>query len=398
MFAIIWKSINHRKVASLIMLFTMAVGVAIVITVSLLYRGVSVGLETSKERLGADLVVVPGDVSMEPGLLFGGAPVNSYLSKDIVDAIRKIPHVQQATPQFFTHTLTSDCCDVGEEIRLVGYDPSSDWIISPWLKTIQKGNLADDEIIVGPKVPDVLGDQLRVLGKSFRVVSNLEYSGTSLDYSILVNLDEARRLAANSKPLGQTWQKVGEPKNLVSTVLIKLDPSADIAAISSEIQRLGYCKVIVASEVKQRISDQFTALLVLLGGIGLLTVIVSLLQLFSRFYTLTLERQAEWGLYLAIGATTRDVAALVIGEALVVILGGVAAGGVLTLPLYEGTLSVLQTYQSFPYIAPGFGYMVSTIFAVTLLYLGLGALAAWLPAYQGSHVEPTSVMTRGEFD
>jgi putative ABC transport system permease protein len=399
MIFLIWKSLLHRKMQSLAIVLSIAVGVGIVFCVTALYAGVTAGMELSKERLGADIVIIPGGVTVEPSLiLFGGAAANTYMPQGTVDDVRVIPGVRRATPQFFTHTLTADCHDIGTKNRMLGYDPASDWVVRPWLKKINKTELSADEVILGAKVPTWTQNKIAILGKWYDIVAVAEETGTTLDYSLFVSMDEARRVVGENPILRSVWAQQGPPAGLISAILVQVDDAADITDIVARILKTGLVQPIVAVEVKKRLAAQFTVLVLLLGGIGMLIVAASLFQLFSRFYALTVERQAEWGLYLALGAATRDIAAIVVGEAVAVALAGSLVGLLLGGGLYRTALGVLEDYQSFPYVQPSWQLLALTALLITGIFAGLGALAAWLPARRGSRTDPATVMTRGEFD
>lgn len=399
MLFLIWKSLLHRKLSAAAIIFSIAMGVSIVFAAVSLYQGVASGLQLSKERMGADLVLVPLGVTMEPSLvLFGGATENTYMPADTVEAIRAIPGIKRATPQFFTHALTADCHDIGNDNRMLGYDPESDWIIKPWLKEAHKSQLNDDEMILGAKVPIWAGDQISVLGKWYRIVATAEETGTTLDYSLFVSMNEARRVVAKRGSLQAVWAKQGPPERLISTILVQVEDGADLEKLLADIRQTALVQPIVAAEVKKKIQAQFTALVYLLGGMGGLVAFLSLFHLFSRFYTLTWERQAEWGLYLALGASGKDIAAIVAGEALAVSLGGSLLGLGLGGLLYKGSLALLMSYQAFPFVPPSWSFFLLTAGVLVGIFTALGALAAWLPAYNGSKIEPSAVMTRGEFD
>lgn len=399
MIRLIWKSLLHRKLQTLAILVVIAVGVSIVFSVAALYRGVAAGMRLSQERMGADIVVVPFGVTMEPSLiLFGGAATNSYMPADIVGSIRSIPGVRRATAQFFTHTLTADCHDIGTTNRMLGYDPASDWVIAPWLKQAQKAGLADNEVILGAKVPLWTQDYIQVLGKQYQIAAVADATGTTLDYSLFVSMDEARRVVAKNSRLNSVWEKQGDPADLISTVLVQLDETADIDQIAGAIRGTGLVQPIVAAEVKKRINEQFASLLWLLGGVGALTITASLFQLFSRFYTLTWERQAEWGLYLALGASSKDIAGIIAGEAVAVAFSGSIAGLLLGSSMYTAGLAVLEAHQSFPFVSPDWRYFTIISIGLVGIFTSLGAAAAWLPARQGSRIDPSTIMTRGEFD
>ncbi|WP_196590426.1 ABC transporter permease [Pectinatus frisingensis] len=397
---LIWQSLLHRKLQNMAIVFSIAIGVGIVFCIIPIFSGVSKGMDLSRQRMGADIVVVPGNAVMEePSLiLFSGAPVNIYMPENITDTIRKIPGVSNATSQFFTHTLTADCCSVGDSIRLIGYDPSSDWIISPWLKSVRPDGLQSDEVIIGAKVQNIFGDKISILGQMFKIAAVLEETGTSMDYSILTNIDEARNLVTSNPQLKIALKDVGPTDKLISAVMVKTTEGANLENIVEKIQETGYVHPIVASEVKKHINDQFNLLLYLLGGTGILIVLLSIFQLFSRFYTLTWERQTEWGLYLALGAWARDIAVIVISEAICVVLAGVVIGLFAGGGLYWTGLQLLKAHQSFPFVNPSGIFFTILSLAMLVVFSCIGALAAWIPAYQGSHIEPSTIMTRGEFD
>jgi putative ABC transport system permease protein len=320
------------------------------------------------------------------------------MPENTIDSVRAIPGVRRATPQFFTHTLTEACCEIGTVNQLVGYDPKSDWLVGSWLKNAHRQELKDDEVIIGAKIPVLVPDKILVLGKWYNIVAVAEETGTSLDHSLFINMDEARRIVSSNKSLEPELKKYGNPKDLISSILVETEPGADTDMISQKIQTLGFIQPIVAADVKKRIINNFKVLGLLMAAIGLLSFITVLYQLFSRFYTLTWHRQAEWGLYLAIGASGRDIATIIIGEALIVSLAGSLIGVIIGGMLYEFSLKVLLAYQSFPFVYPSWSFIAITTVLLIAFFSGLGALAAWIPACYGSRIDPAGIMTRGEFD
>jgi putative ABC transport system permease protein len=399
MWPLIFKNLFYRKLQNISLALSVAAGVAILFCVVNLLKGVDDGLRVVGERMGADIIVIPGGVEMEYSMyLFSGATVNRYMPVETAANLARIPGVARASQQFFTHSLAADCHDIGSENRMLGYDPDSDWIVAPWLKKIDKAALADDEVILGANIPTWTQDRISILGKWYNIVAIAEKTGASLDNSLFVSMEEARRVARESPLLQKVWQREGDPAGLISTVLLKTAPKADINLIIEKIQNEGYLKTIVASEVKERIASQFAALGLLLAGAGLLAALCAIFHLFARFYSMIVERQAEWGLYMALGASAGDLSRLVLGEAAAVALGGAFLGLPLGGLLYLGGLAVLESYQHFPYLQPPPSFMAAAAAALTLGVFIFSMLSAWLPALRLNQVEPGVVMTRGEFD
>ncbi|HWR39351.1 MAG TPA: ABC transporter permease [Patescibacteria group bacterium] len=397
MWGLVWKSLVHRRVQSLSTVLVVGMSVAILFSVALLYEGMANGMEAARQRLGADILVIPGDVVLEAGtVLFTGAPVNAYFPATVLNAIRDVPGVGQATPQFFSQTLPEKCCNLTLPVRIIGFDSASDWVISPWIKNPGNRPLGTEEAIVGSRVD--VQDKLLLLGRPFTVVNVLEYTGTAMDYSVLLSLDVARELAHHSEELGSVWRTAGPPENLLSAVLVKVAPDADREAVIAGIHAQGYFRVIVATDVMQQMRKQLILLLTLLGLAGLLTLTASLLQLFVRFYSQTMERQSEWGLYLAMGAARKQIAALIAAEALCLSVSGALGGLVLGSLLYGTILGVIRGYYDFPFGSPSGWYVLGLAVTTLLLFVILGGMAAWLPAHRGSRSEPADIMTRGEYN
>ena len=90
-----------------------------------------------------------------------------------------------------------------------------------------------------------------------------------------------------------------------------------------------------------------------------------------------------FGVRLAIGALRRDILWLVVGQALRLIGGGLAAGLLASLVL-TGLLSKLL-----------FGVSprdLTTILAAGILLAGAGALAAYLPARRAVRIDPIAAL------
>lgn len=84
-------------------------------------------------------------------------------------------------------------------MRLVGYDPETDFILAPWFASQKESSLADDEMLIGAAVQAWLGGRTRLFGQDFTVVGQLESTGSGMDETTFINIATARRLAANSE-------------------------------------------------------------------------------------------------------------------------------------------------------------------------------------------------------
>ncbi|NPV92776.1 MAG: ABC transporter permease [Firmicutes bacterium] len=394
MLHIIWQSLIRRWVQSLSTLLAVAISVGILFSLLIMYLGVSQGLETGKKRLGADLLVVPDSVRLDPeSALFTGAPLNVYMPLDYLEKTAQIPGVRRVTSQFFTQTLSEDCCSVGDAVRLIGYDPETDWLIGSWLRDGRSGPLGRDEVLIGAKVQGFKGEQAVILNKTFKVAAVLEPAGNSLDYSIIVTLDTARQLAKESPYFNYIWKENGPPENLVSNLLIEVDENHPGEDIVKAVEGTGKLKVISTSEVVNKVRQQMDTIFVVILIGGILISAASFLQLFSRFFSLAWDRKGEWGLYRALGATRADLKLLVVGEAVVLTFAGAVSGIAVGGLLYYCILAFLQEQSAFPYISPPLLTVIAGALGITLVFVSLGVISAWIPARQGGKIDPSLAMS-----
>lgn len=399
MLQIIRHSLSRRWVQSLSTLTAVLVSVGIFFALYLLYLGVSLGLDAGNRRLGADLLVVPTDTIVEPEtLLFTGEPYNVYMKKEFEAEIARIPGVRRTTPQFFAQTLDETCCSLTGATRLIGFDQGSDWLVLSWVKRLPGGGLAPDQVMVGAGVKGFSGQTAVILKKKLRVAAVLEPTGTSLDYSVLMPIDATRNLV-KSIPYFQVF--LGDRQDaggLISALLVDVDEQADKAKVVKAIERAGNVRVIQASVVLQRIKKQMNMLFLIMLGGGLLAAVSSVFQLFSRFFSLAWDRKGEWGLYRALGATRRDLKILVVGEALVLTLGGVASGLVLGYFLNSSIVGRLQKQKAFPLLDLSLSDVLVGILAISGIFTLLGIIAALIPGIRGGKIDPSSAMALGDID
>jgi ABC-type antimicrobial peptide transport system permease subunit len=125
---------------------------------------------------------------------------------------------------------------------------------------------------------------------------------------------------------------------------------------------------------------QLVNLLVLLTGLALLLGAVGVYGVISHFAN---RRQRDWGIRLALGLRPSRVVRQVVGRGAGLVTAGIALGVGLSLVLVRllGTLLYgVGTTDPIAYGAAG----------ATLLLIGV--LAAWVPAYRASRVDPALVL------
>ena len=113
MFSLAWKNIIRRLGGSLMTALIAFIAVFVLATSLAVVASLENGLRLSRERLGADIMVLPAGASGNASeVLFCAEPVNVYLPADVERTVAETAGVEQATPQFFTQTVNQSCCSV----------------------------------------------------------------------------------------------------------------------------------------------------------------------------------------------------------------------------------------------------------------------------------------------
>jgi putative ABC transport system permease protein len=372
-----------------------ALGAGLLLAVFLLYHGFSQGLELGRQRLGADLLVVPGNATVDPDrALFAGSPLNVYMDKKYEDEARKIPGIRRVEGQFFTQSLKLECCSVGVESRLIGIEEKVTGRLAA-MSPDGREKLAPDEVIVGSELLGGMGKPgslIELLGYIFRLGYRLDPTGTALDYAILMPIDSARDLAAKSDALKPIWQDAGDPHQLVSALLIEVDDTSHLKDISRKLEDLGPLKVIRAADTFQRLKRLMDAFVFVLAAAGILTAVGGVVYLLGHFSSVAWDRKGEWALYRALGAQ------LVVGESVTLSLIGALAGLPLGYGLYRLAFVQLSAQNSFPFVAPGGVLLLAGSLGALTLYGFIGFLAAAVPALRVAQLEPALTMAQGDID
>ncbi len=396
---LIFHSLKMRKVSTVSVVLSVALSVTVFFALGMTYGGVQAGVETSLARGGADLLVVPSSAADEvsdSSLLFTGAPAAIYFSEDVYDKVAGADGVKQATRQFYSQSLNQPCCSDDGMTRVIGVDFSTDWTVQPFTSYDLSRGLADDEIVVGSGATGTVGQTTMLLGRSFKVVARLDASGTDLDASMLLNIDVARELSAQAQGLSYLWDRYGSPDALLSSVLVEVEDGADIARLTTSIENTGDVKVIRRANVVASSQEQLQAVFSVLLAAGVAMLVVTLVQLFARFYSCVWERKSELSLYRALGASVRQMRRLIAGEVALITGAGLVFGFALGAGVYTWLVSLLGQSASFPFIALGAGGVALLVAGLVVLFAVLALVSIAAPLRQIARLDPSLAMQQGD--
>ena len=413
MFNLIKHSLRMRRTQSVATLVSVAITVAVVFALGLTSAGVDSGMQKSRARFGADIMLVPAEAASSldtSDYLFTGSPVGMYMDATVVNEVAGVTGVSAVTPQFYGQTLDASCCSAASALRLIGYDAATDWVIAPWTNLPEGQRLGASQAVVGSAIaPEFPEDRGKVLGRPIEVVSVIDPTGTDLDYSVLLDIDTVRELEYANEAFADQWERYGHPSELISAVMVQVDDDyvaeafdgdrdAAIEFVAASLGGIEGVSVLQSSLLLANVQDNLDALLAIMKAAAVLLAVACALQLLARFYTVAWDRRSQIALYRAVGASKRQVSTLIVGEAGVLVGAGLVIGLVLGAVLYLVVPGMLAANGSFPFVAPGPGTWVLLVVAIAVACALLCLLSVLVPLRRAARIEPAAAMQMADID
>lgn len=353
-------------------------------------------LRTGADRLGADILVVPQDAETRARTaLLSGEPTHFVMERTVLNAVRKVDGVENATPQLFIKPAPFTCCyDV--DVFLIGFDPATDFTIRPWLERALSRDLGANEIITGRDVPVLAGDSVPFFGTVFRVAGTMEPTGMDFfDRAVFMSLDSAYAMAENSKARAQ--QTISVPRDRISAILVRSRRGVPAERVAIRIEHeVPGVKALVSDSVISSVRKQLSGLLRAVSVLGVVLWLVVLLIMAFAFSLMVSDRRRELGLLRAMGAARTHVFAILLGEASLLSAAGGAAGVLLGFAVIASFKNLLLHHLGLPYLFPAPGTLILLMLAALAASVLTGLLSALLPSLTVLKTDPYEAIRREE--
>jgi len=238
-----------------------------------------------------------------------------------------------------------------------------------------------------------VGDSVALGGQDFTIVGILDKTFTAPDRFALVSIEDARELWLRRDPLlVQAFGAGSLHKGDLNTgAAVGWRDGEDPDALARRIQtRVKGLNVTIPGELSHLLRQStafFSALLIGIGGLGLL---IGGLSLANTVTAAVFERIRDFGIKRALGATDLDLLGEVLGEALRVSLWGGAMGVLLALAIGTAVdTRMLRDGQQLFLFSP-------RLLAFALVFsVALGALAASYATLRIARLSPAEAIRRG---
>jgi putative ABC transport system permease protein len=359
----IFANLVHRPVRSLISV----VAIAVEVTLILLIVGLSLGmLNDAKNRtvgIGADLMVQPAASSNLIGLSGAPAPIK------IADVLRGLPHVSVVSPVVWQLNTQ------GAIEAIYGIDIDTFQQLRPFQflsgGPFQKPDdvIVDDYFSTSKHVK--VGDTINILNHDFHV------SG------IVLNGHGARKFL----PI-ETLQDLIQAQGKASIFYLKVDNQANLDAVKNEIQSIpgmgGYKSITMAEYLSMMTASNLPGLSQFITVVICVAVVIGFIVIFQAMYTAVMERTREIGILKSMGASKLYIVNVILRETIVLALGGIILGIVLSMAARRGIHAKLPTLPI--QIEPNW-----IAYAILIAIAG-ALLGALYPAFKAAQKDPIEAL------
>jgi len=196
------------------------------------------------------------------------------------------------------------------------------------------------------------------------------------------------------------WAKKNQPRSAdeVGWIAARVSPGRRAADVAKEIDNhFDSLDVQTLSQDERSFNTSFLGMIsAILSALDIVSVVILLIMMLILGNTIAMgvrERTQEYGVLRAIGFLPKHLAIFVMGEALTVgFLGGVA-GLVLGYPLVEQGIGRFLE-ENLPGFFPFFRVPPATAVTALFLAMGLGLVAAAIPAYQASRLNVVNALRK----
>lgn len=396
-FSLAMNNLRRRRGQSLLTVIITAVTIFIFTLVLGTILIMNQGLELSKSRLGADAVLVPrfsGIQSEE--LLFTANPENTYMSADILEEAKQLEGISTISPQFFAQTLALDCCSPGEEIRIIGYDSKTDFVVLPHLEEDVTPSSEEDLVLGSNFFSDIVGENYLVLGHKFFSKGQLVPTGTGMDNTIFMEMDTVRKLCLESDVLKQDWTE-SDPFDSISVIMVQLEEGYDREQFEENVKAAGLdVDTIFTGDTIASMQNQFAVIMKVMLVLWIASLIITILSLFGRFDSLARDRKKEIGLLRALGVTSPQTFSLILLECCTLALIGGIIGSIIAVLSMGPVLGALKDAFRLSPSVWSWGYAILCGIAGIILALLIGFISSIYPALKSAAMDPQEAITQGE--
>ena len=299
-------------------------------------------LTLAERRLGADLVVYPTTCLNQvekKRLLMLGTPVGCHQPRSALARMSSNEDIAAVSYQLYVSETLAD----GSTRWIVGFEPETDFALSPWIAEGEGTSLPRGSVLVGSAVPGADGQTLSVFGRERPIGAHLLTTGSELDDAVFVSMDTLTDVMADARAAGEDIDASLDPSTDYSAALVRASDSDAIESVTNWINL--YVRKVSAVHATEALVGAASGIRAHRGvAIGVLgaTWLVLLGALIIVQVSLMNERLQELAVWRSIGASRSIMSRVMLSESALLHVAGALVGvclAALTVPFVgDGSL------------------------------------------------------------
>lgn len=369
------KTIGAHPIRSAIILILALAQAACVFASLLMVDGMRHELSLAERRLGAELVVYPTSCLNQVDkrhLLMQGTPVHCRQPRTALARMATNEDIEAVSYQLYI----SDTLPGGQPLWIVGFDPATDFVISPWIGEGEETELARGSILVGSSVEKNAQGGVTLFGRNRPAGAHLLETGSVLDGAVFVSMDTLADIIEDSVDAGVHTYANLSPESEYSVALVRASASDNIESVTDWINL--YVRKVTAIRSDAALVDTASDIRSHRGiSIVMLALcwVILLAALVVAQITLMNERLQEVHVWRSIGASRATIRGLMVRESAILHAAGACVGALVTVAvlLVSGDATIREALASPTRALP----LVGLTIAVSIL-AGTGGTAAAL--------------------
>ena len=331
------QNLKSKRVRTIIMIFFTFMMSFTIFICSVLMQTMKNNIENTAQRMGADMIIIPGAYFEElKDSLFSGIPCSIYFERFWLDRIQEIEGVKNVSPQLYLQTLSASCCSAS--VQLIAFEPETDFVVMPWLdKQGEVSELKQGEVIVGNSITPNVGETITFYNETFNVAGKLERTGMGYDNSVFMTFETAKMLQNSTK--AKENLNIDDLDHTISMILVNCDQGKSVNEVSANVIRditdttMG---VYTADTLTNTVSEKVKSMEVYGGMIEYLLLFTTSVAMILIFWMTIHERKREFGIMISMGARRKHIIGIIGPEAFLIgVSGGISgifgAGAIITI-------------------------------------------------------------------
>ncbi len=309
------SNLSRKAYRTALTALLVAISSAVLFASLVLSQSLKAGIAGLRSRVGADLLVVPqGYEKGAESVLLTGEPNYFYMDRSVLDSVRTVQGVKEASAQFYLTSLSESCCDF--PIQIIGFEKESDFVIKNWLSGREKIQSSSGEFLLAGFNVNVEKGSVKFFGSNHKISGKLSKSGTGMDNVIFCDMKSLESIFEDAKSKGFGFISDGDTKNKVSTVLVRLTKDSSTDSVALRIRNaLPEVQVIAGEKFIRSFSEKLSGILVFLYGISILILVITIASLTLVFSLTINERRKEFAILRVLGANRASLKRILFIEA-----------------------------------------------------------------------------------